>query len=159
MKKNEYLSVAEIANLLGVSRQAIYKRLSTDLSTYVVKVDNQNWLKKDVLRHLGVNDSTKKVDIQPKVDNQTKLIEYLENEVKEKRQEIDEWKKRYEEEHKQLLELTIKVGNTLESVTQTQLADKIIEGKKLIDADEQTKLQKSTEKNSIFKRLFCRKEK
>lgn len=159
MKKNEYLSVAEIANLLGVSRQAIYKRLSTDLSTYVVKVDNQNWLKKDVLRHLGVNDSTKKVDIQPKVDNQTKLIEYLENEVKEKRQEIDEWKKRYEEEHKQLLELTIKVGNTLESVTQTQLADKIIEGKKLIGTDEQTKLQETSEKQGIFRRLFGNKNK
>ena len=80
MKDNTLLTVAEVAEIVGISRQAIYKRMKTDLSTYVVKVDNKKWLKQAVLECFLVNDSTKKVDKSTEVDILRKMVEMLERE-------------------------------------------------------------------------------
>lgn len=42
--ERELLTVSQFAERTGVKRQSVYKRLSTSLSTYVVKVDNKTYL-------------------------------------------------------------------------------------------------------------------
>lgn len=137
MENEKYFSVKELSEMLGISRQAIYKRLQTDLSTYVVEVDNQKYLKKAVLKEFHVNHSTQKVENQTEVESLKKIIEILEKELNEKQKIIDEWKDRYEKEHQQLLELTVKVGNALDSITQTQLANSLIEGRQLMEKNQE----------------------
>lgn len=136
MANKTYLTVKEVSEILGVSKQAIYKRMSTDLSTYVVLVEKQKYLKYEVLKHLSVNHSTQKVEQSAEVESLKKLVEILEKENELKQQTIERLEARNEEEHKHLLELTSKVGNTLQSLTQGQLADKLIEGKKILSEQE-----------------------
>lgn len=136
MANKTYLTVKEVSEILGVSKQAIYKRMSTDLSTYVVLVEKQKCLKYEVLKHLSVNHSTQKVEQSAEVESLKKLVEILEKENELKQQTIERLEARNEEEHKHLLELTSKVGNTLQSLTQGQLADKLIEGKKILSEQE-----------------------
>lgn len=136
MANKTYLTVKEVSEILGVSKQAIYKRMSTDLSTYVVLVEKQKCLKYEVLKHLSVNHSTTKVEQSTEVESLKKLVEILEKENGLKQQTIERLEARNEEEHKHLLELTEQVGNTLQIVTQTQLADKLIEGQQRIGASD-----------------------
>lgn len=133
MVNKNYLTVKEVSEILGISRQAIYKRMKTDLSTYVIEVDNTKYLKYKVLEHFFVNNSTKKVDSSTEFKVLKKMVEILEKENELKQQTIERLERRNEEEHRQLIELTNKVGITLQSLTQGQLAAKLIEGKKLID--------------------------
>jgi hypothetical protein len=133
MVNKNYLTVKEVSEILGISRQAIYKRMKTDLSTYVIEVDNTKYLKYKVLEHFFVNNSTKKVDSSTEFKVLKKMVEILEKENELKQQTIERLETRNEEEHRQLIELTNKVGITLQSLTQGQLAAKLIEGKKLID--------------------------
>lgn len=133
MDKDNLMTAAEVAKIVGVSRQAIYKRMDTDLSTYVVKVDNKKWLKSKVLEHFSVNLSTSKVDKLTEVDTLKKMVEMLERENELKQQTIEQLRKEKEEEHQQLMQLTSQVGTTLQALTQGQLADKLIQGKQLND--------------------------
>lgn len=127
------LTVKEMADMLGVSKQAIYKRMTKDFQPYVVQVEKTKCLKYEVLKHLSDNHSTEKVDSSTELNTLKKLVEVLEKENELKQQTIDRLETRNEEEHRQLMELTSKVGNTLQSLTQGQLADKLIEGKKMME--------------------------
>ena len=62
--KDEYISISEFARRAGVSPQAIYKRLSTDLSTELKVVDNQKMLKISALSRFGLNLVDNQVDNQ-----------------------------------------------------------------------------------------------
>ena len=62
--KDEYISVSEFAKRVGVSPQAIYKRLSTDLSTELKVVGNQKMLKISALSRFGLNLVDNQVDNQ-----------------------------------------------------------------------------------------------
>ena len=62
--KDEYISISEFARRAGVSPQAIYKRLSTDLSTELTVVDNQKMLKISALSRFGLNLVDNQVDNQ-----------------------------------------------------------------------------------------------
>ena len=64
---DDYISIAEFAKKAGVSTQAIYKRLATDLKGELVTVDNRKMLKKSALEKFGFKEVTNQVE---KVDNQ-----------------------------------------------------------------------------------------
>lgn len=159
MANKAYLTVKEVAEILGVSRQGIYKRMKTDLSTYVIEVDNIKCLEYRVLKHLSVNHSTEKVDSSTELNALKKLVEMLEKENELKQKTIERLEERNEEEHRQLMELTSKVGTTLESLTQGQLAEKLIEGKKLLGAGENSQVVQVKGKPTLLKRIFCKRDK
>lgn len=76
----EYLTIKEVAEASGISKQAIYKRLSTDLQPFFKLVDNKKMLNSNVLKVLNsTNNSTDFKQIE-NADNQVernKTIEVL----------------------------------------------------------------------------------
>jgi predicted DNA-binding protein YlxM (UPF0122 family) len=75
MDDKQYYTVQEIAQIVGISKQAIYKRMSTSLSPYSTVIDGKKHLHKDVLRVLIVNESTDDLNKTDNVDkNFTEII-------------------------------------------------------------------------------------
>lgn len=164
-------TIRELADEYGMSKQAmryhIKKVPNRCINLYTkngVKIFTVNPEGQEILRDLLVKRPEKEVEnftgkkvenfytqeeLQDELNALKKLVEILEKENELKQQTIDRLEKRNEEEHKQLMELTSKVGTTLQSLTQGQLADKLIEGKKLID--------ESAEKAPEKRRWFWRK--
>lgn len=52
MNTNKYYSVAETAEKLQISKQAVYKRLTTDLKTSLIILDGKKYIKADVIDSL-----------------------------------------------------------------------------------------------------------
>lgn len=155
MTNKTYLTVKEASEILGVSRQGIYKRMKTDLSTYVVLVDKTKCLKYKALERFYVNDSTKSVESLSALNAIKKMVEILEKENDLKQQTIDRLEERNAEEHRQLVELTSKVGNALDSVTKGHLAETLLEGKKLMEGGN-PQADLPPKKLSLFQRIFNR---
>ncbi len=153
MAINTYFTVKEMAEMLGVSKQAIYKRMTKDFQPYVVEVDNQKKIKSEILQYIraekestkestGLKDSTG-LKYQDEGNVLGKIIEILEKENNQKQSQIEELQKQLKEEREKrdlmtdkVIELSGQVGNTLQSLTQGQLADKLIEGKKILNEQE-----------------------
>ena len=89
---DELISIAEYAEIKGITRQAVYKQLSTKLSKFVVMVDNKKYLQRAVLS----------VNCQPKAENaevvdngrkvytgsKSELIDFLTEQVRQKDEQI-----------------------------------------------------------------------
>lgn len=88
--KEEYISISEFAKRAGVSRQFIYKELSTKLSTYCKEVDNQKMLNIKALELYSVNQTVNQV-VNEETDRDTMkdLIEILQEQQKVLKQELD----------------------------------------------------------------------
>lgn len=96
---NEYLTIKEVAEASGLSKQAIYKRLSTDFQPFFKLIDNKKMLNSNVLKVLNsTNHSTdfKQVENNDNQVESTKIIEilnknidFLTNQLKEKDNQID----------------------------------------------------------------------
>lgn len=166
---DEYISIKEFAELAGISVQAVYKRLNNQLNPYVKLVENRKMLKKSALYEVyGIEveqpiqpkHSTKHSTNSTKVETVKllqKTVDLLENELKIKNQQIETLQKENSELSRQLLELSGKVGNSLQTITQTQLADKMIEGRKIeskADLEESTQGEEKTK--GFFLRIFKR---
>lgn len=59
---NDYLTINEFAKLANVSRQAVYKRVDKDLTTYCKVIDNKKMLSKEALELFVSTDCKGKVD-------------------------------------------------------------------------------------------------
>ena len=80
---NNTITVSELAHRLGVSRQAVYNRLTKDLSKFVKVVDNKKVLDIAVLEYLGVNEVDK--NMSNEVD---KIVNVLTAELEIKNEQI-----------------------------------------------------------------------
>lgn len=77
---NEYLTIKEVAEASGLSKQAIYKRLSTDFQPFFKLIDNKKMLNSNVLKVLSsTNHSTdfKQVENNDNQVESNKIIEIL----------------------------------------------------------------------------------
>lgn len=107
--KDEYISITEFAKRAGVSRQAVYKRLSTDLSTEFTEVDNQKMIKVSALRLFAVNqvvnETVNQVDSNSN-ENEPLLrtISMLEKELSIKNQQIESQNRQLEDYSNRLKE-------------------------------------------------------
>ena len=124
--KEEYISISEFAKRAGVSHQAIYKRLNKDLQPWLQVASGKKSLNIRALELFeGENFAT--------VSTEVAAIQALTKELDFKNREIEQLSEENKRLSEQLLALSDKVGTTLQTITQTQLADKMIEGKKMID--------------------------
>lgn len=97
MERNDLLTITEFAELAGVSRQTVYRQLSTRLSKYCKLIDNQKMLEYRALEE--VFEITVEQPIQPKGDKPVncdvnpnepleQVIEMLKNELEVKNRQI-----------------------------------------------------------------------
>ena len=95
--KDEYLTIAEFAKQAGVTKQAIYKRLNNDLSTFSTVVDGQKCINSKALSLFGVQPvekdaSTTIIDLvahlQKQHDTLSHLVDVLEGELATKDEQI-----------------------------------------------------------------------
>lgn len=99
----EYLTVAEYAEIKGISKQAVYKQLNNKLNNYVETVEGKKCLKISVLKE----------DIQP---NSTKVEQpiqpFFEAQIKEKDKTIDSLLRQIEALQEQNTRLTELLHNS-----------------------------------------------
>lgn len=138
-----YISISEFAKKAGVSRQTIYNRLDKDLKPYLQIIDNQKKLdiralelfkkENDCQEECQENDkqfTTLDKDLtsalQADFDLLNRTISILETELNEKNSRINDLMEENRKLNESLRSLSEKAGNALQAMTQTQLADKII---------------------------------
>ncbi len=82
--KTKLLTIKEFAEAAGVSTQAIYKRLATDLRPYLQQVESRKMLDNKALKEVFNIESCKPVanDLQP-------IIQSLQEELKAKNAQIE----------------------------------------------------------------------
>lgn len=102
------ISVAELAQRVGVSRQSIYNRLTKDLSKFVKVVDGKKRLDIAVLAYLSVNE----------VDNN--MSSEIDTIVKTLTAELDIKNKQIESLQQQVSQLTEALQNTTQSLMAAQ---------------------------------------
>ena len=120
MAPNELLTIAEFAELAGVSRQSIYKQMSTRLSKYCKLIDNRKMIEYRALAEVfGI--SVEQL-CQPKNDNSVNpdvnqnepleaIIEMLRNELEVKNRQI----MTLQEQNIQLTETIAKMSDSLQA--------------------------------------------
>lgn len=101
MDQNEYLSIKEFADAVGVSKQAVYQRLRGTLKPYVSIKDGVKYLNIRALELYEGDDAVKKL----KKNNQEEsnnvqvdsMVELLKRELDQKNKQIDELHKLLEQ--------------------------------------------------------------
>lgn len=74
MNINNYYTVAETAEKLKISKQAVYKRLSTDLKQGLMLIEGKKYIKADIIDSL-VNSKVDSTELKVKQPNEQPLIE------------------------------------------------------------------------------------
>lgn len=120
MAQNELLTIAEFAELAGVSRQSIYKQMSTRLSKYCKLVDNKKMIEYRALAEVfGIpveqpcqpkNDNSVNPNVNPSEPFE-EIIEMLRNELEVKNRQITT----LQEQNIQLTETIAKMSDSLQA--------------------------------------------
>lgn len=120
MEQKELLTVTEFAELAGVSRQSVYKQMSTRLSKYCKLVDNKKMIEYRALAEVfGIsveqpcqpkNDNSVNSDVNPNEPLET-IIEMLRNELEIKNRQITT----LQEQNIQLTETIAKMSDSLQA--------------------------------------------
>lgn len=113
MQEKDLLTVKEYAEAVGVSQQAVYQRLNKGLSSFVVEVKGQKFIKRQALEEAQVQKDSSKVEqdsskdsikIEQGLNNVDKLLEtlsqtvtLLQGQLEVKDQQISELNKRLEQ--------------------------------------------------------------
>lgn len=154
MSERRNLTVKEVAELTGLTRQAIYKRMNKDFQPFVIELNGRKYLKSEVLTRLNLTLPSTKVDSKSSTRDLEKLVEHLEKENERLLAEIAELKQQLSEEKEQnrqnaaeLRSLSATVGNSLQQLTAGQAADK---KKLLVDTMQQVIVQEQPPKKRHF---------
>lgn len=120
MAQDELLTIAEFAELAGVSRQSIYKQMSTRLSKYCKLVDNKKMIEYRALAEVfGIpveqpcqpeNDNSVNHNVNPSEPFE-EIIEMLRNELEVKNRQITT----LQEQNIQLTETIAKMSDSLQA--------------------------------------------
>lgn len=101
MDQNEYLSIKEFADAVGVSKQAVYQRLTGTLKPYVSIKDGVKYLNIRALELYEGDDAVKKLKKNNQEESNSvqvdSMIELLKRELDQKNKQIDELHKLLEQ--------------------------------------------------------------
>ena len=134
--KEKYLTVKEVAEQLGISVQAVYKRMDKDFKPFIVEVENKKLLKYGVLKQFSLNKNSTKVEISTEVESLKKYIDHLEKEVEQLRAENEALRSENSKLVTELMSLSSRVGASLEQLTSTNLANALLEAHQLQEKNE-----------------------
>jgi hypothetical protein len=155
--KNGYISIQEYAKIKGISTQAVYKQLTTKLTTYVVEVDNHKMLKISVLdEDLNNQVDNRVANHSTKVDNQvaidSRYIERLEKDIEYLRKTLDEERQAHREDNARH---TAEIERLTTAIINEQSL-RLVTAKEAIE-DTATDEAPPEKKQGFFKRLFVKK--
>lgn len=168
----DYLTIKEYAELKGVSKTAVYKRLNTTLNPYLTVIDGKKHINRKALEEEDLpTNSTDTVNFKPTVkttvesgaeSNFLKLqLNEKEEQIKQLTGQIKELTESNKEKDKFIQELSLKLveltqqSHILLQNNQVLLADKTTETKVNSNNDiVRAGQEEEKEKKSIFKRLF-----
>ena len=124
MSNKDYLTIAEYAELRSISKQAVYKSLSTKLKPYVIEVDGRKCLKLEVLE-LSVDqpiNQPKRVEQQVETPNNpsSSMIDFLMKQIEEKDKQIESLQNDVRESRIHIQEQSNKLAELLEQSNQLQ---------------------------------------
>lgn len=101
MDQNEYLSIKEFADIAGVSKQAVYQRLTGTLKPYVNIKDGVKYLNIRALELYKGDDAVKKLKKNNQEESNSvqvdSMVELLKRELDQKNKQIDELHKLLEQ--------------------------------------------------------------
>lgn len=101
MDQNEYLSIKEFADAAGVSKQAVYQRLTGTLKPYVSIKDGVKYLNIRALELYKGDDAVKKLKKNNQEESNSvqvdSMVELLKRELDQKNKQIDELHKLLEQ--------------------------------------------------------------
>lgn len=101
MDQNEYLSIKEFADAAGVSKQAVYQRLTGTLKPYVSIKDGVKYLNIRALELYTGDDAVKKLKKNNQEESNSvqvdSMVELLKRELDQKNKQIDELHKLLEQ--------------------------------------------------------------
>lgn len=101
MDQNEYLSIKEFADAAGVSKQAVYQRLTGTLKPYVSIKDGVKYLNIRALELYKEDDAVKKLKKNNQEESNSvqvdSMVELLKRELDQKNKQIDELHKLLEQ--------------------------------------------------------------
>ena len=164
---DKYITIAEFAEIVGVSKQAVYKRIARDLEPYVKTIDGS---KRISLAATALFQSSSPVDSnqcsqqEPEPGNVSYLLKLLESKDKIIAQQAEQIKDLQSQLFKQADSLTeiLKTQTRLQENFQVLLGQqqKRLEGENSVEPVEQPQenieqpVDSTQKKNSIFSRLF-----
>lgn len=124
MSNKEFYTVAEISDLRGISKQAVYKAFNHRLKPYVVVVDGRKCLKSEALSLLvdQPNNQPKKVEQQVESDERPSpsMIDFLMKQIDEKDKQIESLQQDIRESRIHIQEQSKKLAELLEQSNQLQ---------------------------------------
>ena len=169
MNKDDLITIKEYAAAKNISRQAVYKQLSTKLSEFTVKVDGKTYLKKAALKegvstssdnHVDTNDN--KVDSSKSaVESESFLIllDMMKQEIAKKDDEIKDLRDKLDHAYSRIGELAEQAHYITAADKTAQIMEKQEESER-----EKVELQqpvnqalKETPKKRIFFNFFKKK--
>jgi len=159
MDEITYYSVQEFAKKVGVSRQSVYKALSTKLSTYVVNQGDSIMIRAEAFCEYdcqpSVNQSVNQVDTKSSTENEI-LYEILRQELDHKNKLIDDLKNELAEERKHSREQSERIAILASQAQYLQLGHKIEQDNPPIQSAVQVteEHENSKEKVGFWKKWF-----
>lgn len=162
----EYVPIKEFAQTVGVSTQAVYKRLNTDLKPYATVLNGEKRISTAAFKLFQKNKFATKLTtkLTTKVDeigNQNnELIAILKKELEHKNEEIEnlhsqnkflQEQLKVEREHSR--DLSDKLVTITDQAQRLHLAD-LESRKKLQEGSSMEEPEEKTEKKSIFRKIF-----
>lgn len=130
-EENRLLTVKEFAEIAGVSVQSVYKRLNTQLSTFVKLVENRKMLEYRALREIYG------IDIQPKLNEVEQIIQpsLMEKTINLLEKQNEQLSKELEIKNKQIQELNNRLAECQTLLNQQQQLN-VISEKRCIEISE-----------------------
>lgn len=145
-EKKKYITVAEYAEMFGISTQAVYKRIKTHLQPFVVVIAKKKYIDISALE-LEEQPATEQPCNQPNQPRNQPLQPLLEQELAEKNKQIESLLR-------QIDTLTQQNSNLTELLRNSQVL--LAAEKKILIEQQQS--QEQPKKKGIFSRLFGKKE-
>lgn len=145
----EYLSVSDFAEAAGVTPQAIYKRIKSDLAPFTKQTPNGKTVSTEALKLFRVDSA---------IDNTAK-IEALEKENESLRKLNTELNQRFIEQNEKLLEILANQAKQAENyqillAQNQQLTQQLLAPPEPVEPVEESK--QPVKKPSLFKRIFTK---
>lgn len=153
--EKEYYTVNEVAEILNITKQAIYQRIKTDLSEYVINTDNKvKLLSKDILNEFNKIDKSFDKDLEieilkEKLNSKDELINSLTSQLNLFNEILNQQTEERRETNHKLLKL-IEQNNEINKNNQILIAQ--LQSNDLKEQNSTEEIPESINKNEIHKK-------